>query len=91
MANKSPSAVKQLKKNASKKPKIETNKQKLGKRQGYLYNVGKSITYVAVEKMKQMNPVISDFSDTNNDLFKTIYKSAMDYRTTYRRGFYHEI
>lgn len=86
MANKSPSAVKQLKKNASRKPKVETNKQKLGKRQGYLYNVGKSITYVAVEKMKQMNPVISDFSDTNNDLFKTIYKSAMDYRTTYRRG-----
>ena len=86
MASKNSSVVKQLKKNANKKPKVETNRQKLGKRQGYLYNVGKSITYAAVEKIKQMNPVISDFSDTNNDLFKTIYKSAIDYRVTYKRG-----
>ena len=75
----------------SKKPKItnksgSSNTRKVGKVQGYLYNVGKSVTYAAMDKIKEMNPVIGSFSETNNDIFKVIYKSAIDYRTTYKRG-----
>ena len=53
---------------------------------GYLANVAKSIGYASFNKLKRMNPTISQFSETNAEVFKTIYKSAIDYRTTYRRG-----
>lgn len=53
---------------------------------GYLTNVTKSIGYASFNKVKNMNPTVSDFSESNNDLFKNIYRNAIDYRTTYRRG-----
>ena len=75
----------------AKTPKIsnngaKSNTRKVGKVQGYLYNVSKSVAYVAMEKIKDMNPTIDSFNDSNNEIFKTIYKSAIDYRTTYKRG-----
>ena len=76
----------------NKAPKVQSSgskpntTRKMGKVQGYMYNVGKSITYAAMDKVKEMNPVLSEFSEKNNDLFKVIYKSAIDYRTTYKRG-----
>lgn len=76
----------------NKTPKVQSSgskpntTRKMGKVQGYMYNVGKSITYAAMDKVKEMNPVLSEFSEKNNDLFKVIYKSAIDYRTTYKRG-----
>ena len=63
--------------------KIPANKRG---QSGYLTNVAKSVGYASFNKLKRMNPTISQFSETNAEVFKTIYKSAIDYRTTYRRG-----
>ena len=53
---------------------------------GYMSNVGKSIGYATFEKAKRMNPTIVSFDESNNQIFKTIYKDAINYKTTYKRG-----
>ena len=68
---------------ANNKTKIPANKKG---QSGYLTNVAKSVGYASFNKLKRMNPTISQFSETNAEVFKTIYRSAIDYRTTYRRG-----
>lgn len=40
----------------------------------YIRNVGKSAAYMAIDTIKDMNPVINDFSDTNGDIIKDSYK-----------------
>ena len=53
---------------------------------GYVSNVSKSIGYATFEKAKRMNPTIVSFDESNNQIFKTIYKDAINYKTTYKRG-----
>ena len=51
----------------------------------YIANIGKSIGYVAVERVEQKMPAMKEFADTNNDLFKTIYHDVRYFNQTYQR------
>ncbi|MCK9199068.1 MAG: hypothetical protein M0P49_05650, partial [Bacilli bacterium] len=51
----------------------------------YIGNLGKSISYSAVDKMKQMTPTASSFVETNQELFKEVYSSIKNYKTTVHR------
>lgn len=53
---------------------------------GYIANLGKSVSYSAVDKVKSMTPSSAEFVETNADLFKTVYNSVRDYKITYKRG-----
>lgn len=52
----------------------------------YTRNVAKSITYSAVDKIKDMNPVLEDLASSNQDLTKTLYASIKDYKGTMKRA-----
>lgn len=52
----------------------------------YISNLGKSISYSAVDRVKQMSPVTGSMIETNNELFKEVYKGVKDYKGTYRRA-----
>ena len=41
----------------------------------YISNVGKSMGYATVDVLKEMNPSITSFADTNADIAKTAYNS----------------
>ncbi|MFA7156872.1 MAG: peptidoglycan DD-metalloendopeptidase family protein [Bacilli bacterium] len=51
----------------------------------YIGNLGKSISYSAVDKIKQMTPTASSFIETNQELFKEVYSSIKNYKTTVHR------
>ena len=53
---------------------------------GYASNVTKSIGYASFEKLKKMNPAVAEIDQSNNEIFKTIYKDTINYRTTYKRS-----
>lgn len=53
---------------------------------GYISNLGKSVAYSAVDKVKQMSPTTSEFTSTNAELFKSMYTNIRDYKGTYKRG-----
>ena len=38
----------------------------------YIGNIGKSVTYAAVDKFKSMAPATADFAENNGELYKTI-------------------
>ncbi len=42
----------------------------------YIKNVGKSVSYATIDVLKDMNPAISDFGETNADLIKDVYTSV---------------
>lgn len=44
----------------------------------YIKNVGKSVGYVSFDVVKKMNPVFSDFAETNGELATDMYKSIRD-------------
>ena len=48
----------------------------------YLYNFSKSVTYSAIDAVKEMNPAINSFAETNEDTFKTAYQSIRHLKTT---------
>lgn len=48
----------------------------------YIKNVGKSVGYASLEVVKEPTENISDFLDTNSDLFKTIYSATRNYKDT---------
>ena len=52
----------------------------------YIGNIGKSVTYAAVDKFKSMAPATADFVENNGELYKTIYDSVRNYRNTYVRA-----
>ena len=58
----------------------------MGNIAGYIANLGKSVSYSAVDKMKKMSPSSAEFASTNADLFKDVYKNVRDYKITYKRG-----
>ena len=53
---------------------------------GYISNLGKSVAYSAVDKVKTMSPTTAEFATTNAELFKTMYANIRDYKGTYTRG-----
>jgi cell wall-associated NlpC family hydrolase len=52
----------------------------------YILNIGKSVGYATVDTIKEPTENISNFVETNNDLFKEVYASIVDYRGTFRRA-----
>lgn len=48
----------------------------------YIKNLGKSVAYASVEVVKEPTENITDFIDTNEDLFKVIYSATKNYRET---------
>lgn len=52
----------------------------------YIANLGKSVTYSAVDKIKEMNPALSDLADQNAELGKVLYESVKDLKGTSLRA-----
>lgn len=52
----------------------------------YTRNVARSITYSAVDKIKDMNPVLVDLAESNQDLTKTLYSAIKDYKGTMKKA-----
>lgn len=48
----------------------------------YIKNVGKSVAYAMVDTVTEPTENISDFVETNQELFKTIYSAAKNYKKT---------
>lgn len=52
---------------------------------GYIANLGKSIGYSSIDKMKEIAPNIVDFGDTNKEIFKDLYNDIREFRTSAHR------
>lgn len=50
----------------------------------YIKNIGKSVAYASIEVVKEPSETITDFMETNEDLFKVIYSASKNYRQTMR-------
>ena len=50
----------------------------------YIKNVGKSVGYAAIDAVKEPTETMSDFMETNEDLFKVIYSATKNYKRTIR-------
>lgn len=48
----------------------------------YMRNVSKSIKYSAIDSMKKMNPVVTSFYETNQDVFTETYRAIKDIKGT---------
>lgn len=46
----------------------------------YLANVAKSVKYASVDAFKEMNPVVSSFIDTNEDVAKEVYSTIKNFK-----------
>ena len=51
----------------------------------YTKNVAKSITYSAVDRIEKINPVLSEFADSNETLSKNLYAAIKDYKGTIKK------
>ena len=49
----------------------------------YIKNLGKSVGYSAVDKVKKMNPTIENLVNANEDLTKDLYKNVKDYKSSF--------
>ena len=58
---------------------------KLPKVTEYIKNVGKSVGYATIDTVKAPTANISDFLDTNEELFKTVYSAAKNYKQTLKK------
>ena len=52
----------------------------------YVYNVGKSIGYSAIDVVKNSNPFIVDFVEENADLAKIAYETIKDFKGSLKKG-----
>ena len=52
----------------------------------YVRNVTRSVGYVAKESLKELNPTIAEFADTNNDTIREMYSAARDFKKTAKSG-----
>ena len=48
----------------------------------YIKNVGKSVSYAAIDAVKEPTETMTDFMETNEDLFKIIYSATKNYKRT---------
>ncbi|MGL5330396.1 MAG: hypothetical protein ACRDD7_14090, partial [Peptostreptococcaceae bacterium] len=53
---------------------------------GYISNLGKSVAYSTVDRVKQLSPATAEFTENNAELFKSIYSDIRDYKGSYTRG-----
>lgn len=51
----------------------------------YVKNVGRSVAFASIAAVKTQMPGIVDFADANDQIFKDIYGSAKDYKSTVRK------
>ncbi len=51
----------------------------------YIRNVGKSVTYQMGKEVKDISPNISNFLETNDDMFKTVYSATKNYKQTIKK------
>ena len=61
-------------------------KTKLPKVTEYVKNVGKSLAFASIDAVKENAPGIREFINTNDDIFKEVYSSARNMRTTMARA-----
>lgn len=52
----------------------------------YIRNLGKSVGYSAIDKVKKMTPVTASFVETNGDLFKDVYSVTKNYKTSIKNA-----
>ena len=64
----------------------------------YIKNLGKSVSYSAVDKVKEMNPTLKNMAEANSDLTKTLFKTiknskaiARNLPNTIRQNEYYKI
>ena len=50
----------------------------------YIRNLGKSVGYSAIDKIKKMNPTMVNLIETNEDLTKDLYKNVKNYKSILR-------
>lgn len=53
---------------------------------GYISNISKSVGYSALDKIKTISPVTGEFTETNSELFKSMYSNIRDFKGSYVRG-----
>ena len=58
----------------------------MGNIAGYITNLGKSVSYSALDRVKKMTPSVTEFAETNGELFKTVYSDIINFRQTYKRS-----
>src|SRR5574344_1547591 len=53
----------------------------------WIRNVGKSVVYATVKEVTtDMMPSVGEFTESNSELFKEVYKDIKDYKNTVRRA-----
>lgn len=52
----------------------------------YVKNATRSLGYVAVETVKDVNPAIAEFADANTDALKEMYTAVRDFKKTARQA-----
>ena len=52
----------------------------------YIANLGKSVTYSTIDRLKNMNPALTDFADQNEELGRVLYESVKDFKGTSRKA-----
>lgn len=52
----------------------------------YIKNMGKSVTYAAIDEVKKNAESSANFVETNKDLFKSIYSAGKNYKKTVSHG-----
>lgn len=50
----------------------------------YIKNLGRSVGYAAIDVIKEPTENITDFMETNEDLFKVVYSATKNYKQTLR-------
>lgn len=53
----------------------------------YISNLGKSVVYSTVDKVKKEMPATAEFKESNQELFKDIYDNIYNYRAGMKRSF----
>ena len=48
----------------------------------YIGNVGKSLAYASIDVVKDLNPALTSFVETNKDVGKVAYSSIRDFKKT---------
>lgn len=52
----------------------------------YIQNLGKSVVYSSVDRIKEMNPSLEAFAEENAELGKVLYESVKDFKGTTKRA-----
>jgi len=52
----------------------------------YIKNLGKSVSYAAIQHMSEKAPALSSFAESNQELYKEVFHSVRDYKTTVKRA-----